>query len=197
MTKSDMINNSIKQNNGYLLVSEIESLGISRTYIFQYVQDNKLERVAKGIYITEETWPDLLYIYTVRNPKIIYSGETALYIHMLIDREYSDICVSVPAGYNGARLRSNGVIVHQERDELYGLGAIECKTQFGNVVKAYNKERCICDLIKHRSSFDVQNFQTAIKEYMRGKDKDLNMLAKYADIINIKDEVMKYVEVML
>ena len=45
MTKYEMINNSIKQNNGYLFVSDIESLGISRTYILKFVRENNLERV--------------------------------------------------------------------------------------------------------------------------------------------------------
>ena len=35
-----------------------------------------------------------------RNKNIIYSGETALYLHGLIDREYNHICFTVPIGYN-------------------------------------------------------------------------------------------------
>ena len=197
MTKTEMIRNNIEQNNGYLFMSEIEDLGISRTYILRYVKDNELERVAKGIYITGETWPDILYIYCIRNPQIIYSGETAPYLHSLIDREYSDICVSVPSGYNGSRLREKGVIVHQERDGIYGLGMTDCETQFGNTVRLYDRERCICDLIKNRDSYDIQMFQTALKEYMRRKDRDLNKLIKYAEVLKMREEVMKYVEVMV
>ena len=63
MTKTDIIKKSIEQNNGYLFMSKLEDLGISRTYILRYVKDNGLERVAKGIYITGETWPDTLNIY--------------------------------------------------------------------------------------------------------------------------------------
>ena len=197
MTKYEMINNSIKQNNGYLFVSDIESLGISRTYIMKFVRENNLERVGKGIYVTEETWPDMLYVYQLRAPQIIYSGETALYLHSLMDSEYSEVFVSVPTGYNGNRLREKGIIVHQDREGIYGLGVIDVKTQFGNTVKVYDKERCICDLIKNRNKYEVQTFQTAIKGYMRGRDKRLNRLIKYAEAMKIRDEVMKYVEVMV
>ena len=197
MTKYEMINNSIKQNNGYLFVSDIESLGISRTYILKFVRENNLERVGKGIYVTEETWPDMLYVYQLRAPQIIYSGETALYLNSLMDSEYSEVFVSVPTGYNGNRLREKGIIVHQDREGIYGLGVIDVKTQFGNTVKVYDKERCICDLIKNRNKYDVQTFQTAIKGYMRGRDKRLNRLIKYAEAMKIRDEVMKYVEVMV
>lgn len=197
MTKTDIIKNSIEQNNGYLFMSKLEDLGISRTYILRYVKDNGLERVAKGIYITVETWPDILYIYIIRNPQIIYARETALYLHSLIDREYSDIYVSVPSGYNGSRLREKGVIVHQEKDGVYGLGVTDCKTQYGNIVKIYDRERCICDIIKNREKYDIQLFQTAMKEYMGRKDKNLNRLIKYAEALKMRKEVMKYVEVMV
>ncbi len=197
MTKYEMINNSIKQNNGYLFVSDIEFFGISRTYILKFVRENNLERVGKGIYVTEETWPDMLYVYQLRAPQIIYSGETALYLNSLMDSEYSEVFVSVPTGYNGNRLREKGIIVHQDREGIYGLGVIDVKTQFGNTVKVYDKERCICDLIKNRNKYEVQTFQTAIKGYMRGRDKRLNRLIKYAEAMKIRDEVMKYVEVMV
>jgi len=49
----------------------------------------------------------------------------------------------------------------------------------------------------HRNKYEVQMFQTAIKEYMSSKDKQLSQLMLYADKMGIRDEVMKYVEVLL
>lgn len=65
----------------------------------------------------------------------------------------------------------------------------------GNMVKVYDRERCICDLISDRNKIEVQNFQTAIKEYMSGKDKKLSRLVEYAEKLGMRDEVMKYVEI--
>ena len=59
------------------------------------------------------------------------------------------------------------------------------------------QERCICDLIRNRNKYEVQVFQTAIKEYMSSKDKKLSQLIVYADMMGIRDEVMKYVEVLV
>ena len=59
-----------------------------------------MEKVAHGIYILDDVWPDELFVLQQRNKNIIYSGETALYLHGLIDREYSHICFTVPTGYN-------------------------------------------------------------------------------------------------
>lgn len=197
MTKYDQMEELIKLNRGYLFSSEVEKEGISRTYLASFVKDRKLEKVAKGVYVTEDTWADRLYILQYSNPKIIFSGETALYLNMLMEREYSDIVVSVPEGHNGSRLRERGVIVHQERESVFGLGEIEIKTNYGNTVRAYNSERCICDMVRSRSKYEVQTYQTAMKSYMKRKDKDLSKLSQYADKLGIRDEINKYVEVMV
>lgn len=197
MNKYEKMKDLLKENNGYMFTAQVEKAGISRTYLSKFVRENNLEKVAKGIYVSQDTWEDELYILQIRNPKIIYSGETALYLHGLIDREYSDICITVPPRFNQTRLRSRGVIVHQEKLEIYQLGIVEIETNYGNVVRTYDKERCICDLIKNRGNIEVQQFQTAIKSYMRDKTKNMSRLMLYASRLKIRDEIMKYVEVML
>lgn len=197
MTKYENLKKLLKDNNGYLFTSQVVDADISKTYLARFVKENNLEKVAHGVYVAEDIWPDELYILQLRNPKIVYSGETALYLHLLIDREYSDISVTVPAGHNSSRLRERGVQVHQEKKELFELGVIEVETNFGHKVRTYDKERCICDLILNRGKIEVQHFQTALKEYMKWKDKDLSRLMAYAEKLKIRDEVMKYVEVLV
>ncbi len=120
-----------------------------------------------------------------------------MYLQSMIDREYSDICITVPPRFNRTRLRSKGVIVHQEKQSIYQLGITEVETNYGNIVRTYNKERCICDMIKYRKKFEVQQFQTAIKTFMRDKEKNMSRLMQYGEQLKIRDEIMKYVEVML
>ena len=144
LNKYEYMSELLQKNNGYLFTTQVEKAGISRTYMAKFVQENHLEKVAKGIYISQDTWADELYILQIRNPKIIYSGETALYLRGMIDSEYTDICITVPPRFNQTRLRSKGVIVHQEKQSVYQLGIVDVKTNYGNTVRTYNKERCIC-----------------------------------------------------
>ena len=140
---------------------------------------------------------DELYILQLRYPKVIFSGETALYLHEMIDREYSQITVTVPPRFNRTRLLSEGVVIRQEQEASYNLGITELQTNFGNTVRVYDVEKTICDLVKLRGKIEVQHYQTAIKSYMRRKDKDLTRLLKYAETLKIRDEIMKYIEVMV
>ena len=197
MNKYQQMEFFLQKNHGYLFTSEVEKASISRTYLARFVKENQLEKVAKGIYISPDTWPDKLYILQICNPRIVYWGETALYLHGLLDREYSDIYVSVPPKYNQTRLREQGVIVHQEKQEMYELGIVEIETNFGNRVRTYDKERCICDLVKNRKKVEVQHFQTAMKTFMGDRTKNLSRFLMYGEKLKIRDELMKYVEVML
>ena len=61
MTKYDKMEELLKQNRGYLFSTLVEKEGISRTYLARFVKDKNLEKVAKGVYITEDTWTDSLY----------------------------------------------------------------------------------------------------------------------------------------
>lgn len=197
MNKYVQMNKLLKENNGYLFTKQIEEEGISRTYLSKFVNDNHLEKVAQGIYISEDTILDELYILQLCNPIIIYSGETALFLQNMIDREYEDICVTVPPKFSQTHLRKKGVLVHQEQNDVYQFGIEEKETIFGNIVRTYDKERCICDVVKNRRKLEVQLFQTAMKTYMRDKNKNLSKLIEYGEYLKIRDELMKYVEVMV
>lgn len=186
-----------KKNKGYLFTAEVLEAGISKTYLAKFVKENHMERVAHGIYLSENEWVDELFILQRRYPVIVYTGMTALYLHMLIDREYFQIEIAVPAPFNGSRLRKEGIVVCQSKSEIYKLGITTIETMFGNTIYVYDRERCICNAIMDRKKLEVQHFQTALKEYMSGNEKKLSILIEYAEKMGIRDEVMKYVEIMV
>ena len=131
-----------------------------------------------------------------KNLRIIFSGETALYIHGLTDREYSRVEVTVPQGYNAVHLRKKKVKVRTLKENLYEMGKTVAESVYGNPLAVYDKERTICDAIIDRKKMDVQIFQTAIKEYMSDPDRKLQILVQYAEKLHMRDEIMKYVEVL-
>ena len=84
MTKYEKMDSLVENNGGYLLTSAVQEAGISRTYLMRYVRERDMERVEQGIYISPGTWPDPLFILQLKNAGVIYSHETALYLHGLV-----------------------------------------------------------------------------------------------------------------
>ena len=85
MSTSDILESLIEKDNGYLITSKAVESGVSKPSVSKYVREHDMEKVAHGIYILDDVWPDELFVLQQRNKNIIYSGETALYLHGLID----------------------------------------------------------------------------------------------------------------
>ena len=197
MGKSVVLDKLVDAGNGYLTTAQVLESGISKPTLATYVKEQSLRRVGHGIYLANDAWEDSLYQLQLLNKKVIFSHETALFLHGLMEREPARICVTVPAGYNATHLRKRGIQVTQEKVETYGVGACSVRTDFGNSVCAYDMDRTLCDIIKNKASMDVQVFQYAIKQYMVSSRKNLNHLGGYAKNLGIESLVRIYTEVML
>lgn len=196
MLAREKLHNLADKNNGYLLTSDVVAAGISKPYLAQFVKENQMERVAHGVYLSPNEWRDEYYILFLLNKKIVFSHESALYLHDMTDREPPHISVTVRTGYNATHLRRQGIKAYQVKQELLDVGLIMAKTNMGNEVAVYDRERTICDIVRYHDDMDSQTFQTAMKEYMRSKDRELNKLMKYAALFRIEKEMKNYVEVL-
>lgn len=197
MGKYEVLDRLVMKGHGYLQSSIVLENDVSKQTLAKYVKSRGLERAARGVYITEDVWPDDYYLLFLRNGRIVFSFESALYLHGLMDREPSKTTVTVPEGYNASHIVARGVRVIHAKKDWYEIGISVINTAFGNEVPVYDKERTICDIIRNKNYIEIQTFQTAMREYMGGKGKNLGNLISYARYLGIEDEVRTYTEVML
>lgn len=198
ITKYDKTLNSILEANAGIITSaEAQEAGATRPAFSDYVRRHGLERTSRGVYIDPDVFPDEMALLQKRFPKAVFSHDSALYLHDLTDREPMPISVTVDSNYNAGPLRDQGVRVHYAKSEWYELGLTEVKTPGGLNVRAYDKERTICDLIRKRAAFDPAVFGQAIRDYSRSKDKDLARLSSYARTMNMESRVYEVMEVAL
>ena len=197
MTRFDVLDNLVENGNGYLCTSQVVDAGVSKPTLAEYVSQRKMERVAQGVYLAEDAWPDELYLLCLSNSRIVFSHETALMLHGLMEREPKTTSVTVKAGYNASHLRRKGIRVYQVKPDVYDLGIVDVQTSFGNTVRAYDMDRTICDILRFKDMMDVQVFQYAMKEYMASTYKNLNHLMEYAKRLGIESAMRTYTEVLL
>ena len=197
MTRFELLDEMVSDGNGYLRTADVVARGVSKPTLAEFVQARNMERVAHGIYLSEDAWEDDLFQLAASNTRIIFSHETALHLHGLMEREPKNISATVMAGYNASHLRQRGVRVYQVRQEIYDIGLTEVNTPWGHIVPAYDMERTICDILRYKDEMDIQIFQYAMKEYMASNQKNLNHLMHYARLLHIEDTVKIYTEVML
>ena len=197
MNKFETLDSLLQEKNGFIKTSDAVNAGVSKTYFCDYVQSRGLERAAHGLYMSKEAWGDGMYVIQVRYPMVVFSHETALYLHGLAEREPVKYTVTMKAGASTTRLAKQGVKVYKVKEELFEEGISEAKSPAGHLLRVYNPERTICDLVRSRSNIDIQDLSAAIKEYTRRKDKNLPLLMRYAKVFSVQKTIRQYTEVLL
>ncbi len=197
MTRFEQLDQLLAEHKGMLQTSQVVEAGISKPIFYDFVKEKRLQQVSHGVYVSEDTWVDELYILHLRCGQAVFSHETALFFHDLTDREPSPYSVTVKHGYNTSRLKADGIAVYTVKEELVQVGVEKMQTPFGHEVPVYNMERTICDLIRSRSNIEMQTLQDALKRYTRRKDKNLRTLMQYAAMFRVEKVLRQYLEVLL
>lgn len=95
---------------------------------------------------------------------------------------------------NNYKLKNHNIFYVSEK--TYNIGITEVLTPSGNKVKAYDIERCICDIIHSKKRMDIEHVKYSVRNYLKRKDKNLNTLSSYAEQLGTKEEVMDFVSMM-
>lgn len=191
------LNKTLIENNGIVTTAQANAAGVSNERLRLLVRDGELERAAHGVYISSDEFADMMYIEQLRRPRMIYSHETALFLHGLTDRDPVAYSVTVPAGYNAKSLREEGFIVYTVKQPLYEVGIVKHQTVFGHMVVTYNMERTICDCLRSRNQMDIAVVTDAVKQYANRTNKNLNELMKMAELFRVSKPLRSYLEVLL
>jgi len=187
----------LAEQDGMLQTSQAVARGIVKPIFYEYIKERKLEQVAHGIYVSEDTWIDAMFLLHLRCGQAVFFHESALFFHDLTDREPSPYAITVRRGYSTTRLKAEGLSVYTIKPELFDVGVSSGQTPFGHTVPVYDMERTICDLLRSRSRIEIQTFQGALKAYARRKDKNLRALMQYAGMFKVEKILRQYLEGLL
>ena len=186
-----------EQNNGFIRTSQVEELGISRPMLRKYTDAGKLEQVRKGLYVLSDDIADEYALLQARSKVAVFSYGTALFLWGLSDRTPHVYDITMPRGANISLLKrdNSNLRCHYVKQEIYELGISETTSPQGATVRLYDKERCICDLIRDKEQMDMQLYSQAIKDYFKSKPNNRKLL-KYGKVFGIEDKIRTYMEVL-
>lgn len=187
----------IKSSNNIITTQKVQQMGFSRALLSEYVSAGLLVRVRQGVYILSGSVHDDMFTLSLSSQKIVFSHESALFLNGLSERTPFIHSVTIPTGSFLPKSIKDETVCFYIKPEVYEIGLSERKTTFGNSVRCYNTERTICDLLRSKSRIDEETFTSAIKNYAASSEKDLNLLASYAQKFKVFDEAKKYLEVLL
>ena len=189
---TDTIKQIMNTNNGMLSTRLIEPLNISRQYLSIMQKNNDIEKVSRGIYLSPSAFEDSYFSFQQKYKKAIFSHMNALYFYGMTEEFPYNYTVTVPQSYHVDTVNEKCNVFYVS-DDIYELGVVEIETPNGNKVRAYDKERCICDIIRSKGRMDSEQVKKTIKQYMQSQDKDTAKLSEYSKKMGINKKVMEMV----
>jgi len=193
MMKTKQIIEIVEKNNGILSSKLLDENNIHRQYLKNLVDEGYLIKVSRGLYVRPDKEINEFYVLGEQFKTGIFSHNTALYFYNLTDRTPFLLDMTFPSNI---RPKNDMLIPHYINKEKLNIGLTIKKLEDGTSIKIYNMERTICDIIRDRNKMDSQILNTALKEYMKRNDKNLNLLYEYAKKFGVLKIVRMHIEIL-
>ena len=197
MTDQIIVKRLLSHGKGMFSASQAVEAGLNRQKLSGFVKSGVLERAERGIYIIPGGLDDALYWLQQRAKKIIYSHETALFLHRMTDRTPIQYSITVPSSYKVSEALKKACKIYYIKKDLIDLGKTQNPSGMGHTIITYDPERTLCDIIRSRNKIDNQIVIEAVKQYSQRKNKDLHRLYMYAEKFEIEKIIHRYLEVLI
>ena len=182
----------ISKNGGRITTSEAELAGIHRMILKQLADSDEIIRTSRGVYQLPTFQEDDLLDLQNQYPTGIFSYETALYLHSLMERAPFWWTMTFRGNYHASSLQAKGIV-----KKLYPIEIVDVKTPMGNIVKAYSAERTLCEIATTKATADIQTITYAMKTYATSKAKNIPKLVELAKTFHVEKKIRTYLEVLL
>lgn len=180
-------------------IEELKEAGLSHYKINQLVEDGMLLKLNKRYY---------------ENAK--YEGEESEFYYVSAYAPKGVVCLmSAAAYYNLTTYRPDAVDVAIQRkskistmpdwpsislyyygDERFETG-IRTVQEGKNQFKIYDIEKTVVDVVFYKEKIGIEETKEILVNYLRRKDRNLNRLLRYAELLKCSEVMKTYLEVLV
>lgn len=127
------------------------------------VKNEELYKIEKGYYSNKPHEPEISLI-SIKYPDAVFTMNSAFYYHNLTD--------TIPDKYflatdkDAAKISDKRVIQKYENSDIMNLGIIQMK-QDGAIIKIYNKERMLLELIRNKNNMPFDYYKEILNNYRK------------------------------
>ncbi|MFA6736599.1 MAG: hypothetical protein WCR87_06755 [Saccharofermentanales bacterium] len=176
-------------HDAHLFYSDIQTL----------IERGVIEKVRYGYYqwIDSENMSEAAVI-TRLFPDAILSMDTALFYYRYSDRIPLawHLTVSKDSGKSRFKIDYPFTKPYYTEPALLELGLTNGEID-GNPVRIYDKERTICDCLRHMAKMDRETFNKAIQGYIADSERNIPRLSEYAKKLRVMQKVKTIIGVWM
>lgn len=180
-------------------VDELKESGYSHYKINRLVEYGALQKLNKKYYeninyVGEES--DFYYV-TAYVPKGVICLMSAASYHNLTSERLDTIDVAIQRKSKVSTLPDwPELSIYYYTDERFETG-VQNVQEGKNSFKVYDVEKTVTDIVFYREKVGIEETKEVIVNYLKRKDRDINQLIRYAELLKCEDTMKKYLEVLV
>lgn len=180
-------------------IQELKDKGLSYYKINQLVKQGILIKLNKKYYENtnfdgEES--DFYYAYAYVPNGIICLLSAAVHYNLSTHRPDA-IDIAIPRKARVSTLPEWPELkIYYFTDERFSVGA-EIIEVGKNKFRIYGVEKTVVDIVFYREKMGIEETKEVLSNYLHRKDRNLNKLIRYAEMLKCEDTINKYLEVLI
>ena len=184
---------------GIMRTCELTKEGISYQTLQNLMEEGSVEKIKYGYYQwqDEKAFTEATVISSLFPEAIICDVSAAMY-YGYTDRVPGiwHIAVDNKSARNKFKMDFPKIKPHFIDEKRIDIGVCEGIID-GITVKIYDRERVVCDCLRHINTMDGEAFNTVIQRYVADKDKDAARLMEYAAKLGVEKKARRVIGVWL
>jgi len=176
-------------NSNFFRTKELNEQGINDYAITKLVAENILKKTYQGVYQLVDSNKIKLTDINVIVENGIISMTSAAFYYNLTDGETGYITVTLNRDQKPPKMPESIFNYYYTTSSLYSLG-LQVIDQNGHKIKIYDIERTVCDIIKHRTKYEVGFANSILENYINLKQKDMVKLFDYAKKMRVYNTII-------
>ena len=180
-------------------IQELKDKGLSYYKINQLVKQGILIKLNKNYYENtnfdgEES--DFYYAYAYVPNGVICLLSAAVHYNLSTHRPDA-IDIAIPRKARVSTLPEWPEFkIYYFTDERFSVGA-EIIEVGKNKFRIYDVEKTVVDIVFYREKMGIEETKEVLSNYLHRKDRNLNKLIRYAEMLKCEDTINKYLEVLI
>jgi predicted transcriptional regulator of viral defense system len=199
MNQYSVIKKIFEDHNGIIHTADITSKGIHNSWLNKLVDQGIISKIRHGVYEWIETGSaEDTDILKKLFPDAIVCMNSALFFYGYTDRTPGAWHLAFNRDINKRRLKINypNIIPYFLEPHVLNIGMTMENIQ-GITLNIYDRERTICDVLRHSGKIDREIFNNAIQNYLKDNGKNINNLVRYSKALHITTKVQQWIGVWL
>ena len=179
-------------------VDELKKAGYSHYKINQLVEDGTLLKLNKKYYENTEYngESDFYYVQAYAPKGVVCLMSAASYYNLTTFRPDS-VDVAIQRKAKISTMPDWPVLsVYYYADDRFKTG-IETVQEGRNHFKIYDVEKTVVDIVCFREKVGIEETKEILVNYLRRKDRNLNRLLRYAEMLKCGEVMKTYLEVLV